>query len=347
MSFAEKLANVVNRHDEIQALLSSPDVSPDDLVRMNKEISELAPVVEAIHNYNRTENDLNDAKAMMEDDSLDKEMREMATAEYYELKDKLPEMEKEIKILLLPKEEDDEKNAILEVRAGTGGDEAALFAAVLFEMYQRYSQKMGWKFEVLDADENSLGGYKEASAKITGKDVFAKLKFESGAHRVQRVPVTESQGRVHTSAATVAVLPEIEEVDMYINPADLKIDVYRASGAGGQHVNRTDSAVRMTHISTGIVAQCQNERSQIQNREVCLRILKSRLLELKQREREEQMSDIKGEMKKIEWGSQIRSYVFQPYTMVKDHRTGYEEGDVNAVMDGEIDGFVRAYLQMQ
>ena len=239
MSFAEKLANVVNRHDEIQALLSSPDVSPDDLVRMNKEISELAPVVEAIHNYNRTENDLNDAKAMMEDDSLDKEMREMAAAEYYELKDKLPEMEKEIKILLLPKEEDDEKNAILEVRAGTGGDEAALFAAVLFEMYQRYSQKMGWKFEVLDADENSLGGYKEASAKITGKDVFAKLKFESGAHRVQRVPVTESQGRVHTSAATVAVLPEIEEVDMYINPADLKIDVYRASGAGGQHVNRT------------------------------------------------------------------------------------------------------------
>ena len=243
MSFAENLANVVNRYDEISSLLSSPDVTPENLVKMNKELAELGPVVEAVNHYRKAEKDLNDAKAMMEDPGMDREMREMAEAEYYELKEKLPELEKEIKILLLPKDEEDEKNAILEVRAGTGGDEAALFAAVLFEMYQRYAQKQGWRFEILDADENGLGGYKEASAKITGKDVFSKLKFESGAHRVQRVPVTESQGRVHTSAATVAVLPEIEEVDMYINPADLKIDVYRASGAGGQHVNRTESAV--------------------------------------------------------------------------------------------------------
>ena len=350
MSFAEKLANVVNRHDEIQALLSSPDVSPDDLVRMNKEISELAPVVEAIHNYNRTENDLNDAKAMMEDDSLDKEMREMAAAEYYELKDKLPEMEKEIKILLLPKEEDDEKNAILEVRAGTGGDEAALFAAVLFEMYQRYSQKMGWKFEVLDADENSLGGYKEASAKITGKDVFAKLKFESGAHRVQRVPVTESQGRVHTSAATVAVLPEIEEVDMYINPADLKIDVYRASGAGGQHVNKTESAIRITHLPTGTVVECQDERSQHKNKEKAMKILRSRLYE---RMLEEQNAKIASE-RKLQVGTgdrseRIRTYNY-PQGRLTDHRIGLTLYRLEAILNGDLDEVVdalRAYDQAE
>ena len=344
MSFAEKLANVVNRHDEIQALLSSPDVSPDDLVRMNKEISELAPVVEAIHNYNRTENDLNDAKAMMEDDSLDKEMREMAAAEYYELKDKLPEMEKEIKILLLPKEEDDEKNAILEVRAGTGGDEAALFAAVLFEMYQRYSQKMGWKFEVLDADENSLGGYKEASAKITGKDVFAKLKFESGAHRVQRVPVTESQGRVHTSAATVAVLPEIEEVDMYINPADLKIDVYRASGAGGQHVNRTESAVRITHIPTGLVTQCQNDRSQHKNKDQAMKQMKAKLYELEMQKKNAEKQAMEDNKSDIGWGSQIRSYVLDD-SRIKDLRTGVETRNTQAVLDGSLDQFIEASLK--
>ena len=191
MDLAEKLSNVVNRYDEINALISSPDCSPEDMVRMNKELSELTPVVEAIKNYTRVAQNFKDAKAMMDDSSLDKEMRDMAEAEYYDLKDKLPAMEREIKILLLPKNEEDEKNAILEVRAGTGGDEAALIAAVLIEMYQRYSQKQGWKFEVLDADENGLGGYKEASAKITGKDVFSKLKFESGAHRVQRVPVTD------------------------------------------------------------------------------------------------------------------------------------------------------------
>ena len=213
MNFAEKLANVVNRYHEVEALISEPGLSSDDLVKMNKELANLSPVVEAINEYNTAEKNMNDAKLMMDDASLDKEMRDLAEMEYFELKDKLPELEKEIKILLLPKDMEDEKNAILEVRAGTGGDEAALFAAVLFEMYQRYAALQGWKFEIMDASENELGGYKEASACISGKNVFSRLKFESGAHRVQRVPVTESQGRVHTSAATVAVLPEAESAE--------------------------------------------------------------------------------------------------------------------------------------
>ena len=205
MNLEEKLSNVVRRHEEIEALLSST-ISSDEMVKLNKELSALTPIVEAIKEYQKNVSNLNDAKEMMNDASLDKDMRDMAEMEYYDLKDKMPQMEKDIKVLLLPKSEDDEKNAILEVRAGTGGDEAALFAAVLFEMYQRYSQKQGWKFEVIDTNENGIGGYKEATAKITGTGVFAKLKFESGAHRVQRVPVTESQGRVHTSAATVVAL---------------------------------------------------------------------------------------------------------------------------------------------
>ena len=247
-------------------------------------------------------------------------------------------MEKQIKILLLPKDDEDEKNAILEVRAGTGGDEAALFAAVLFEMYQRYSANMGWKFEVLDADENGLGGYKQASAKITGKDVFARLKFESGAHRVQRVPVTESQGRVHTSAATVAVLPEVEEVDMYINPADLKIDVYRASGAGGQHVNRTESAVRITHIPTGTVVQCQDDRSQYKNKEKAMNHLRSKLYDLQKSQIDSEYS----ERRKLQVGSgdrseRIRTYNY-PQGRVTDHRINLTLYKLDEVVSGDALG---------
>lgn len=335
MNLAEKLANVVNRYDEINSLLSSPNVSADNLVRMNKEMAELSPVVEAIKNYNHLEQNFNEAKAMMDDTSLDKDMREMAETEYYELKEQLPSMEKAIKILLLPKNEEDEKNAILEVRAGTGGDEAALFGAVLFEMYQRYSQKQGWKFEVLDADENGLGGYKEASAKITGKDVFSKLKFESGAHRVQRVPVTESQGRVHTSAATVAVLPEIEEVDLYINPSDLKIDVYRASGAGGQHVNRTESAVRITHLPTGIVVQCQDDRSQFKNKEKAMNHLRSKIYDSQKLAIDNEYS----ERRKLQVGSgdrseRIRTYNY-PQGRITDHRINLTLYKLDDVVSGD------------
>ena len=345
MNFQEKLAGVVNRYEEVQALLSTPNINAEELVKLNKEISILEPVVEAIHNYQNKEKSLNEAKDLMEDNSLDKEMRELAEAEYYELKETLPEIEKEIKVLLLPKEEDDEKNAILEVRAGTGGDEAALFAAVLFEMYQRYSQKQGWKFEILDANENGLGGYKEASAKITGKEVFAKLKFESGAHRVQRVPVTESQGRVHTSAATVAVLPEIEEVDLYINPADLKIDVYRASGAGGQHVNRTESAVRITHIPTGIVVQCQDDRSQYKNKEKAMNHLRAKLYDTQKANIDASYS----EKRKLQVGSgdrseRIRTYNY-PQGRVTDHRINLTLYKLEEVVSGEaLDEIIDALI---
>lgn len=334
MNFEEKLDGVVRRHEEIEALLAA-GASSEELVKLNKEFALLSPVVEAIKKYHHALSNLDDAKQMMDDSSLDKEMREMAESEYYELKEKLPEMEKEIKILLLPKSEDDEKNAILEVRAGTGGDEAALFAAVLFEMYQRYSQKQGWKFEVLDANENGLGGYKEASAKITGKDVFAKLKFESGAHRVQRVPITESQGRVHTSAATVAVLPEIEEVDLYINPADLKIDVYRSSGAGGQHVNKTESAVRITHIPTGVVVQCQDDRSQFKNREKAMNHLRAKLYDMQK----ESIDADYAQKRKSMVGSgdrseRIRTYNY-PQGRVTDHRINLTLYKLDEVVSGE------------
>lgn len=338
MNFAEKLANVVNRYNEVEALISEPGLSSDDLVKMNKELSALAPVVEAINAYNSLEQNMKDAKEMMDDASLDKEMRDLAEAEYFEIKEQLPEKEKEIKILLLPKDDDDEKNAILEVRAGTGGDEAALFAAVLFEMYQRYAVLQGWKFEVTDAAENELGGYKEASAKITGKDVFAKLKFESGAHRVQRVPVTESQGRVHTSAATVAVLPEIEEVDMYINPADLKIDVYRASGAGGQHVNRTESAVRITHIPTGVVVQCQDDRSQFKNKEKAMNHLRAKLYD----QQRASIDSAYSEKRKLQVGSgdrseRIRTYNY-PQGRVTDHRINLTLYKLDDVVSGDALG---------
>jgi peptide chain release factor 1 len=344
MNFEEKLANVVNRFEEVQALLTSTTAS-DELVKLNKELAVLEPVVEAIKNYNHTLQTMRDDEAMMNDADLDKEMRDMAEAEYYETKEKLPELEKEIRVLLLPKDADDEKNAILEVRAGTGGDEAALFAAVLFEMYQRYAQKQGWRFEMLDANENGIGGYKEASAKITGNNVFAKLKFESGAHRVQRVPVTESQGRVHTSAATVAVLPEIEEVDMYINPADLKIDVYRASGAGGQHVNRTESAVRITHIPTGIVVQCQDDRSQFKNKEKAMNHLRAKLYD----EQKAKIDASYSEKRKLQVGSgdrseRIRTYNY-PQGRVTDHRINLTLYKLDEVVSGEaLDEIISALI---
>ena len=338
MNFAEKLANVVNHYNELEALISEPNLAPDKMVKMNKELAALAPVVEAIKQYNDIEKNLNEAKEMMDDASLDKDMRDLAESEYFALKEQLPEREKEIKILLLPKDDDDEKNAILEVRAGTGGDEAALFAAVLFEMYQKYAALQGWKFEVMDVSENELGGYKEATASISGKNVFSKLKFESGAHRVQRVPVTESQGRVHTSAATVAVLPEAEEVDIYINPADVKMEAYRSSGAGGQKVNKTSSAVRLIHIPTGIVVESQEERSQFKNRDNAMRKLRTKLYNAQK----EAADSAYAEKRKLQVGSgdrseRIRTYNY-PQGRVTDHRIHLTLYKLDEVVSGDALG---------
>jgi len=344
MNFDEKLSQVVSRFDEVNALLSTTS-NPDELVKLNKEFATLSPIVEIIEKYQTAQKNMSEAEQMMSDESLDKEMRDLASDEFYALKEELPQIEHEIKVALLPKSEDDEKNAILEVRAGTGGDEAALFAAVLFEMYQRYASKRGWKFEILDANENGIGGYKEASAKITGTDVFARLKFESGAHRVQRVPVTESQGRVHTSAATVAVLPEIEEVDLYINPADLKIDIYRASGAGGQHVNKTESAVRITHIPTGVVVQCQDERSQFKNREKAMNHLRAKLYDMQKQTIDANYS----QTRKLQVGSgdrseRIRTYNY-PQGRVTDHRINLTLYKLDDVVSGEaLDEIIDALI---
>ncbi len=338
MNFAEKLANVVNRYQEVEALISEPGLSSDDLVKMNKELANLSPIVDAINEYNTAEKNMNEAKVMMDDAALDKDMRDLAETEYFELKDKLPDLEKQIKILLLPKDAEDEKNAILEVRAGTGGDEAALFAGVLFEMYQHYAQLQGWKFEIMDVSENELGGYKEATASISGRNVFSKLKFESGAHRVQRVPVTESQGRVHTSAATVAVLPEVEEVDIYINPADIKMEAYRSSGAGGQKVNKTSSAVRLIHIPTGIVVESQEERSQFKNRDNAMRKLRARLYDAQKQAKDAEYA----QNRKLQVGSgdrseRIRTYNY-PQGRVTDHRINLTLYKLEEIVSGDALG---------
>ena len=344
VNLMEKLEALAARYDELQTRLSQPETvaDMDNFRRLMKEHADMEELMAAYREYRATVDNLAGAREMLEDADL----REMAKEEIAQLEPSKEELEKRLQLLLLPKDPNDERNVILEIRAGTGGEEAALFASELARMYGHYADARGWRCEELDANLTELGGVKELSLRIEGQGAYSRLKYESGAHRVQRVPETESGGRIHTSAATVAVMPEVDDVEVEINPNDLRIDTYRAGGAGGQHVNRTDSAVRITHIPTGIVVQCQNERSQIQNREQAMAVLRARLVELRERENQEKMSEIKGELKKIEWGSQIRSYVFQPYTMVKDHRTGFEVGDIDSVMDGDLDGFITAYLQM-
>ena len=259
--------------------------------------------------------------------------------------DNIKNLAEDLKILLLPKDPNDERNVIVEIRGGAGGEESALFSAVLFRMYSMYAEKKGFKIEIINANETEIGGYKEISFMIEGEGAYSRFKYESGVHRVQRVPETESQGRVHTSTTTVAVLPEAEDVELEIDPNDLKIDTFRSSGAGGQHINKTSSAVRLTHIPTGVVTSCQTQRSQHQNRDYAMKMLKAKLVELAEQQQKEKISDIKGEQMDNGWGSQIRSYVFQPYTMVKDLRTGFEMGNIGAVMDGDLNGFINAYLK--
>lgn len=344
MSLEQNLERVLARYDELQALMSAEQAPPaDEIARLSKEFSELTPVVAAVNEMKAVQSELADVEAILVDET-DAEMREMAEAERQELHEKLPGLARQVELMLLPKDEADSKNAILEVRAGTGGDEAALFAADLFRMYQRYAETHGWKFEMMSANEIGIGGYKEAIASVTGKDVFARLKFESGVHRVQRVPVTESGGRIHTSAATVAVMPEAEEVDVQVDEKDLRIDVFRASGPGGQSVNTTDSAVRITHMPSGIVVSQQDEKSQHKNRAKAMRVLRARLYE---REREARDAE-RAEARRSQVGSgdrseRIRTYNF-PERRVTDHRINLTVHQLDKVLDGDLDEVIDAFL---
>ena len=341
-----KLQGIKARYEELTRALSGPDAMSDQTAwrAMVKEHAQLEEIVTVFDAYMEAVQSAEDCKAML-GEHLDAEMREMVHAELNELHEKAEALTEQLKIMLLPKDPNDDKNVIIEIRAGTGGDEAALFGADLLRMYQRYAERHGFKSEFLNENMTEMGGVKEVALSLSGRGAYSRMKFESGVHRVQRVPETESQGRIHTSTATVAVLPEVDEVDIDINPGDLRIDTYRASGHGGQYINRTDSAVRITHLPTGIVVQCQNERSQMQNKEEAMNMLRAKLYTLKKEEEEKAVRGLRGEYKAAEWGNQIRSYVLHPYKMVKDHRTGFENSNINQVMDGDIQPFIEDYLQ--
>jgi len=347
VSLDDKLAAVVSRHEQLaQELGVHPEPGSPDYTAKMKELAGLDPVVEAINEYRSVSDEVESLSELMKAGE-EPEMRALAEEEYYELRDKLPALEHKIKVLLLPKDEADERNAVLEVRAGTGGEEAALFAGDLYQMYKRYAELVGWKTEPLDYEETDLGGCKTASMLISGNGVFAALKFESGVHRVQRVPVTEGGGRIHTSAATVAVLPEAEEFDITIEEKDLRVDTYRASGAGGQHVNKTDSAVRITHEPTGVVVQCQDEKSQHKNRAKAMKMLRSKLFDLERQEREKEMADSrKSQVGSGDRSERIRTYNF-PQGRVTDHRINLTLYKLDRVMLGEALGEVIEALQTE
>ena len=337
MSLAETLARVLTRHDELRDMLAQPGLANEQFKKLSKEYSDMTPVAEAVIEMNRAQKELAEAESLLNDPELQAE----AKGEVERLRAQLPALEKQVQRMLLPKDIADERNAILEIRAGAGGDEAALFGALLFDMYRKYAILRGWSFEVLSLSENDLGGIREGTASIAGKGVFARLKFESGVHRVQRVPQTEAQGRVHTSTATVAVLPEMEEVDIDINEKDLKIDVYRASGAGGQHVNKTESAVRITHLPTGIVVAMQDERSQHKNRAKAMKILRARMYEQQQTSiQNAHAAERKSQVGTGDRSERIRTYNF-PQGRVTDHRAEITLYNIDNVINATaLDDFI-------
>ena len=338
----QKLEDVEKRYEELNAKISDPDIisNQNEWKKLMKEHAEITDIVEKYREYKKVKQNLEEAKAMLDD----KELRELAEIEMEEAKEKLPKIEEELKILLIPKDPNDDKNVICEIRGGAGGEEAALFAGTLFRMYSMYAESKHWKIDIMNENETELGGYKEITFMITGKGAYSRLKFESGVHRVQRVPDTESSGRIHTSTATVAVLAEAEDVELEINPADIKMDVYRASGAGGQHVNKTSSAVRLTHIPTGIVAECQTERSQVQNREYAMRLLKSRLYEIEQREKEEKLAkERKSQVGTGDRSEKIRTYNY-PQGRITDHRIGLSIYQMENFLNGDLDEMIDSLI---
>jgi peptide chain release factor 1 len=340
MSLADKLDRILLRADELRDRLSSGVVG-EEFVRASRELSEIEPVVTLISELRQTERGVGEAQAML----ADPEMREMAEAESEALRTRIPQLESEIRLALLPKDEADARSAILEIRPAAGGDEAALFASQLFGMYQRYAELQGWRFEILEYADTELGGLKEGIANITGRNVFARLKFESGVHRVQRVPATENQGRIHTSTVTVAVLPEAEEVDVEVNEGDLRIDVYRASGAGGQHVNKTESAVRITHIPTGVVVAMQEERSQHKNRAKAMKILRARLYEQQRTSlHASRAADRRSQVGTGDRSERIRTFNF-PQGRVTDHRINLTLHKIDRVLLGEMDEIISALTE--
>lgn len=346
MSLNKNLEKVLTRRADIEdKLASSGELAPDELTRLSRELAELRPVADQAEKVRSMQDDLATAQAMLEEADGDADTIAMAEEEIASLGEALPEEEKHLQMLLLPKDKDDSRNAILEVRAGTGGDEAALFASDLFGMYQRFAARHGWRFEIMEVSETGIGGYKEATATIAGADVFARLKFESGVHRVQRVPETEAGGRIHTSAATVAVLPEAEDVDIDINENDLRIDVFRSSGPGGQSVNTTDSAVRITHIPTGIVVSQQDEKSQHKNRAKAMKILRARLYDAERaKQQAERAASRKGQVGSGDRSERIRTYNF-PQGRVTDHRINLTLYKLERIIAGEsLDEMVDALV---
>ncbi len=328
----EKLSPFIERYEEINKLLSSPEITSDikKMTELSKEQSDIEPIVQKAKEYLGVLEAIEENKALVEDE----ELGELAKEELGELEPKKTELEEQIKLLLVPKDPNDEKDIYLEIRAGTGGEEAALFAADLFKAYARYAEKRGWKVEIVSSSESDTGGYKEIIAKIKGQGVYSRLKYEAGTHRVQRVPQTESQGRIHTSAVTVAIMPEVDDVDVQINPNDLKIDVYRSSGCGGQSVNTTDSAVRITHIPTGIVVAMQDEKSQHKNKEKAMKVLKARIFEKRMREQQEALAkDRKEQVGSGDRSERIRTYNY-PQNRITDHRIGLTLYKLEEIMQG-------------
>lgn len=334
----QKLEAVENRYEELNKKIADPEVitNTSEWTKFMKEHAEIEEVALKYKEYKQVQQSIEEAQEMLNDP----EMKELAEEELYENKEKLPKIEEELKILLIPKDPDDDKNIICEIRAGAGGDEAALFAGTLYRMYSMYAERKHWKIEVLNENETGLGGYKEISFMVTGKGVYSRLKFESGVHRVQRVPETEASGRIHTSTATVAVLPVVEDVQIEINPADIKLEVFRASGAGGQHVNKTSSAVRLIHVPTGIVAECQTERSQTQNREYAMKLLKSRLYEVEKQKRDSELAnERKRQVGSGDRSEKIRTYNY-PQGRITDHRIGLSIYQMENFLNGDLDEMI-------